>query len=187
VPLSEIKHYPGGKIFEVEPQFVEPDETAASKFSLFPADVAQEFNDYLAQPFDTASGGGLYSHRLSVRRMREVSNTMYRELPEIHRRRPYNPAWMNPADLARFGLRSGDKVALVSDYGQLTAIVQPDYSVRPGVVSISHGWGALPEDCADPAQAGSAVNLLISSERNCEQINAMPRQSAIPVNIVPLV
>ncbi len=185
VSLAQIKRHPGGKIFDVEPQFVDADETAA-RFAVFPPDVAQELEDYLAQPLASAAGHSTFSHRLSVRRLREVSNTMYRELPAIQRRRPYNPAWINPADLARMGLKPGDRVAVVSSHGRVAAIVLPDDSVRPGVVSMSHGWGALPEDGADPEQAGSAVNLLISSERDCETINAMPRQSAIPVNIVPL-
>jgi anaerobic selenocysteine-containing dehydrogenase len=183
VPLEEIKRYPGGKIFEVEAQQVEAGERAGGRFAVFPPDVDAELKDYLAQPTAAALA---FSHRLSVRRLREVSNTMYRELPAIHRRRPYNPAWLNPDDLMRMGLKPGDKVALVSDHGRVTAIVQPDETVRPGVVSMSHGWGALPGEAADPAEAGSAVNLLISSERDCELINAMPRQSAIPVNVVPL-
>jgi anaerobic selenocysteine-containing dehydrogenase len=190
VPLEEIKSYPGGKIFEPAPQVIEADDTADTRFAVFPPDVAGEFEDYLAQPLDGAGGaisaGRRFTHRLSVRRMREVSNTMYRELPAIHQRRPYNPAWLNPEDLIRLGLKPGDKVALVSDHGRVTAIVQPDAGVRPGVVSMSHGWGALPDEAADPAQVGTAVNLLIGNLSNCEKINAMPRQSAIPVNVVPL-
>lgn len=186
VPLEEIKKYPGGKIFDPQQQLVEAGQGNA-RFALFPADVGEEFKDYLGQSSAASVGGHApFSHLLSVRRLREVSNTMYRELPAIHKRRPYNPAWLNPADVDRMGLRSGDKVALVSDHGRVTAIVQPDETVRPGVVSISHGWGALPGETEDPQQAGSAVNLLVSSERFCETVNAMPRQSAIPVNIVRL-
>ena len=109
---------------------------------------------------------------------------MYQELPAIRRRRPYNPAWLNPQDLAELGLTSGDKVAIVSDHGRITAIVQSDETVRPGVVSMSHGWGPLPDQAGDCEKEGSPVNQLVSSERDCEVINAMPRQSAIPVNIV---
>ncbi len=82
------------------------------------------------------------------------------------------------------GLASGDKVAIVSDHGRITAIVQGDETVRPGVVSMSHGWGPLPEEADDGEAHGSPVNRLVSSDRDYEAINAMPRQSAIPVNIV---
>jgi anaerobic selenocysteine-containing dehydrogenase len=188
VPLDEIKQYPGGKIFDAEPQYVEPAKDAGGKFAVIPPDVADELAAVAAEASSpsgaTLSNGQLFTHRLSVRRMREVSNTMYQELPAIHRRRPYNPAWMNPQDLAALGLASGDQVRIVSDHGQITAIVQDDETVRPGVVSMSHGWGPLPEEWTDCTTQGSSTSLLVSSERDCEAINAMPRQSAIPVNIV---
>ncbi|HXR36130.1 MAG TPA: hypothetical protein VN754_09300, partial [Candidatus Binataceae bacterium] len=73
---------------------------------------------------------------------------------------------------------------LVSDHGRIRAIVQDDETVRPGVVSMSHGWGPLPDAAMDCEKEGSSTSLLVSSERDYEPINAMPRQSAIPVNIV---
>jgi anaerobic selenocysteine-containing dehydrogenase len=188
VPLDEIKKYPGGKIFDVEPQYVEPAGNAAGRFAVLPPDVEEELAAVAAEHFDPSgaaiSNGRRFTHRLSVRRMREVSNTMYREIPAIHRRRPYNPAWMNPRDLAAMGFAAGDRVEIVSDHGRIAAIVQDDETVRPGVVSMSHGWGALPDEAADCAEHGSSTSLLVSSERDYDAINAMPRQSAIPVNIV---
>ncbi len=188
VPLEEIKQHPGGKIFEAEPQYVEPARDSGGRFAVIPHDVAAELAQVAAEDIEptgiTASGRQNFTHRLSVRRMREVSNTMYQELPAIHRRRPYNPAWMNPEDLAAMGLASGDRVEIVSDHGRITAIVQGDESVRSGVVSMTHGWGALPDEAADYEQTGASISLLVSSERDVETINAMPRQSAIPVSIV---
>ncbi len=188
VSLDEIKKYPGGRIFDIDPQYVEAAEESGARFAVMPSDVAQELAAIAAEPVDKSglmlSNGQRFTHRLSARRMREVSNTMYQELPAIRRRRPYNPAWLHPQDLAQLGLESGDKVAIVSDSGRISAIVQADETLRPGVVSMSHGWGPLPGEDDDRAQQGSAVNRLVSSERDYELINAMPRQSAIPVNIV---
>ncbi|MGE0776617.1 MAG: molybdopterin dinucleotide binding domain-containing protein, partial [Sphingomonadaceae bacterium] len=65
-------------------------------------------------------------------------------------------------------------------FGRIEASVQSDDAVRPGVISMSHGWGSLPDR---DTHAGSCVNLLISTERDVEPINAMPRMSAVPVNI----
>jgi hypothetical protein len=50
---------------------------------------------------------------------------------------------------------------------------------------MSHAWGGLPDDASDYDEVGSNVSLLISNERDFEPINAMARQSGIPVNIVP--
>jgi anaerobic selenocysteine-containing dehydrogenase len=188
VSLDEIRKYPGGKIFDREPQYVEPANDSGGRFAVIPPDVADELAEVAAEAADASgaklSTGEVFTHRLSVRRMREVSNTMYQELPAIRRRRPYNPAWLNPRDLEQLGLTSGDNVAIVSDHGRITAIVQSDETVRPGVVSMSHGWGPLPDESGGCEEEGSPVNRLVSSERDVEAINAMPRQSAIPVNIV---
>ena len=188
VSLDEIRKYPGGNIFDLPPQYVEAADDSVARFAVIPPDVADELAAVAAEGFEASgakvSAGHVFTHRLSARRMREVSNTMYQELPAIRRRRPYNPAWLNPRDLAELGLTSGDKVAIVSDHGRITAIVQSDETVRPGVVSMSHGWGPLPDQAGDCEKQGSPVNQLVSSERDCEVINAMPRQSAIPVNIV---
>jgi len=188
VPLDEIRKYPGGKIFDADPQYIEPAKDSGGRFAVIPPDVADELAAISAETIDpsgaTNSNGQVFTHRLSVRRMREVSNTMYQELPAIRRRRPYNPAWMNPRDREALGLAAGDQVELVSDHGCIRAIVQDDETVRPGVVSMSHGWGPLPDEAMDCEKEGSSTSLLVSSERDYEPINAMPRQSAIPVNIV---
>ena len=186
ISLDEIKRHPGGKLFDRDPQYVEAADGSDAKFAVAPSDVADELAAIAAENTIGLGAGPLFTHRLTARRMREVSNTMYQELPAIRRRRPYNPAWLNPRDLEELRLVSGDKVEIVSDHGRIIAIVQPDESVRPGVVSMSHGWGPLPDSAGDEGSQGSPVNRLVSSERDVETINAMPRQSAIPVNIVRL-
>ena len=190
VSLDEIKKYPGGKIFEPERQYVEPANDPEATFAVIPADVAEELAAVASEAFDAGGAksgiGEVFTHRLSARRMREVSNTMYQELPAIRRRRPYNPAWLHPRDLEQLGLTSGDKIEIISEHGRITAIVQADETIRPGVISMSHGWGPLPDAADEGETQGSPVNRLVSSERHIESINAMPRQSAIPVKIVPV-
>jgi len=179
VPLTELKRLGTGHIFDLEPQFVLPAASNA-RFDVAPEDVVQELQDVLAQdaPLQVSS----YPFRLTVRRMRNVQNTMYHHLPAIRRRVPYNPAWLHPDDLLSLGLEHGTLVNLISDHGQIPAVVRPDPTVRRGVVSITHGWGGLPGESADYRQVGSNPNLLIDSRRR-DPINAMPVMSAIPVRI----
>jgi anaerobic selenocysteine-containing dehydrogenase len=73
-------------------------------------------------------------------------------------------------------------VRIVSDHDAIEAIVEPDEDVRPGVVSMAHSWGGLPDE-GRVEEVGSYTGLLISTDRDLETINAMPRQSAIPVRI----
>ena len=57
--------------------------------------------------------------------------------------------------------------------------------MRRGVVSVAHGWGALPEEQVDYRTSGVSTNLLISTSANLDPINAMPVMTGIPVRIVP--
>ncbi|MCO2075293.1 hypothetical protein IPC264_23715 [Pseudomonas aeruginosa] len=67
------------------------------------------------------------------------------------------------------GLDNGDHIEISSDHAC--------------VVSMAHAWGGLPGENADPATRGASTNMLISTDRDVEPINAMPRMSATPVNI----
>ncbi len=40
---------------------------------------------------------------------------------------------------------------------------------------------------ADDSAAGSCTTMLISTDRDCEMINATPRRSGIPVNITAVI
>ncbi|MFX8339374.1 hypothetical protein ABTL37_19375, partial [Acinetobacter baumannii] len=59
---------------------------------------------------------------------------------------------------------------------------EPD--LRRGVVSMSHGWGSLPDETVYERD-GANTGLLISTDRELDPINAMPRMTAIPVRLAP--
>src|SRR3546814_15738038 len=71
----------------------------------------------------------------------------------------------------------------ISDWS--SDVCSSDLTVRRGVISMSHGFGGLPED-GDYRVNGSVTNQLISLDRDCQTINAMPRMSGIPVNFRPI-
>jgi anaerobic selenocysteine-containing dehydrogenase len=179
VPFDEIRRVGAGRIFDLEPQFVQA-AAGEGRFEVAPPDVVRELTEVFAG--DVAGSQHEFPFRLAVRRMRDVQNTMYHHLPAIRRRAPYNPAWMHPEDLRCLGIEEGAMVSIISEHGQICAIVRSDSTVRNGVVSITHGWGALPGAGADYHQVGSNPNLLVSARRR-DPINAMPVMSAIPVRI----
>jgi anaerobic selenocysteine-containing dehydrogenase len=181
VPFDEIRRHPGGRIYPVEPQLVEPaDPQTAGHFEVMPRDVAEELRRVRAQSGDLPSP---FTHRLIGRRMRDVQNTTYQHLPLIRRRHPYNPAYLHPDDLARLATHAGVRARIVSATGSLTAILEPDEAVRPGVISMSHGWGGLPDAQGEESGYGACTNLLTTTESGRDPINAMPIMSAIPVRI----
>lgn len=183
VPLAEIRGHPGGRLFDVAPMTVEPAEPHHDgRFALAPADVLAEIDAAFHENTDLPAG---YTHRLCVRRLREVVNSVYRDVPAIAARLPENPAYLHPADLAGLGLASGDRVTLHSPHGSLPALVRADATMKPGVLSMPHGWGGLPGAAPDPASPGSNTNLLTHAYAGRQTINAMPVMTGIPLRIEP--
>jgi anaerobic selenocysteine-containing dehydrogenase len=178
MPYEDIRALEGGAIFDVPPQYVEAAEPdATDRFQLWPHDVAAEFAAMTAAPEPVDPDFPL---QLVVRRMREVMNSLGHQLPSVRRRRPANLAQMHPDDLAVLGIASGDPVRIDSRHGHVETIAEADPTLRRGVMSLCHGWGGLPGD----AQAvGVPINLLTSSERDVDPLNAMPRFSGLPVRV----
>lgn len=184
VDYEALAQHPHGALFpEVAPPVVQPaDDDADSRFDLFPDDVAADLA--------AAWASGVVEHRadrpfhLIVRRSRETLNSFGRRLPGLARR-PYNPAYMHPDDLARLDVEDGDLVTLTSDHGAVDAVVAPDNTVRPGAVSMSHCYGGLPGEDDDPRVYGSNPSRLLSITDDLQAISYMPRLSAVPVAVTP--
>jgi anaerobic selenocysteine-containing dehydrogenase len=185
VSLAELQSAPHGKVYEISAT-VEPARAESNaRFDLAPADVAAELAQVAAESFgtDVASDGSRFTHRLTTRRMRSVMNTALQGLPSIHAHHPYNPAYLHPDDMRSGGFDDGDPIDIISEHGRIPAIAEGDRTVKPGVVSMSHCWGGLPDARSGYDTVGSSTNLLVSSEQHIEPINAMPRYSAIPVRL----
>lgn len=191
ITLEELKLHPSGTYVDLAEQKVLPPrpEAVGARFDPMPDDVARELEAFLARV--SREGGAFerdgtrFDYLLSTRRMRDLFNSNGSQLGSVRKRTPYNPAYLNPEDLARLGVTPGDRIEITSAYGRVMAIVAEDKNLRPGVISIAHGWGAV-EDDSDPAISGTCVNLLIDLDRNFEPINSMPHMSAVPVNLSPV-
>jgi anaerobic selenocysteine-containing dehydrogenase len=175
VPFDELVRHPHGKVFdELEPLVVQPAASDADgRFDVMPDDV----HDELAAYRGTAASDG-YTHRLTVRRMRAVMNSLDPDKPMP----AYNPAFLHPDDLAELGLVPGDRVEIVSDYSRIVGIVEPDPTLLSGCVSMSHCYGGLPGEDYE-VHAGSCTNVLVDARRHRQAINAMPTMSGLPVRL----
>lgn len=185
--LQELKNFPAGKRFDLNGLSVAP-PSAEHKFEVWADDVRDEFEQYCSRdriPNGFKRDGQTFTHVLSCRRMRDIFCSVGTRIDTIRARNPFNPAYLNPDDLASLGLEPGDEVEITSAHGKVVAIVQSDPDMKSGVVSLPHGWGGLPAENEDPRAEGSCVNLLIDTDRNFEPINAMPHMTAVPINIMP--
>lgn len=191
VPFEQIQAHPEGRIFDVAGATVQPgDPASAARFQVAPQDVVQELDSAAREPSARAQAANEgFTHLLAVRRVRDVQNTMYRHLDAIRKRVPHNPAWLHPDDLLALGIATGDRIAIASAHGRIEAIAEADDSMRPGVVSISHGWGGLPGDTSDgndPHAGGVNVNRLTTTRSGLQTINAMPQLTALPVRVTSI-
>lgn len=186
--LDDLKANPHGVHAKIEHDVVLPaDPDATAKFEPMPADVAEELRRFLSDqstPGHWQREGRSFSHLLTTRRMRDLFNSNGRFVETVRARTPYNPAFLNPEDLAELKLAPGNKIEIESAHGRVVAIVDEDPALRRGVIALAHGWGDLPGSNAPVEASGTAVNRLIDTERNHEAVNSMPHMSAIPVNII---
>ena len=183
VPLSELMSSAAGQVYSVPSQRVEPGQGAA-RFDVMPADVASELRTVWAEGHQAVAPAADFAYRLIARRMREVQNTMYHDLPAIRRRVEDNPAHMHPDALAQLGLLPGTWVTIRSAHGQLNARVAADPTLRRDTVSLTHGWGDMAGTSAGAARLGCNVNGL-TSDIDRDPLNAMPVLTALPVSISP--
>jgi anaerobic selenocysteine-containing dehydrogenase len=191
IPLGEIRRHPSGAIFEAARCVVGPaDPRTAGRFDLAPAQLADELRAIRSEPLVAGAGyapGAMFSHRLISRRMRQVFNSTGVHLDSLRARGPGNPAFMNPDDMRGAGIAAGDFVDVESDHGRIRAVARGDHGLPPGVISMAHSWGGLPDQgdlTGDPA-LGACTNLLVASDRDFEPYSGHCRQSAIPVNVRP--
>ncbi len=179
IPLDVIKQNPDGALFDIHETVAARDPGNAARLEL----AAPLMIDELAQvratpPLDDPD----FPYRLITRRMNRVLNSFGRRIPELAGD-GRNPAFMHPDDMAALGLGEDEPVVIRSPYGVIQSHVKAEASLRRGVVSMSHGFGASPgED--DPDHLGGNTGRLLSNEVEFDPITGLPRMSAVPVRIV---
>jgi anaerobic selenocysteine-containing dehydrogenase len=152
--LAELKAKPHGAHATIEQEFVLPaDDDADGRFDPMPADVAGELQRFIAE--DSGPGrwhrdGRSFTHLLASRRMRDLFNSNGRFVETVRARTPFNPAYLHPSEFPALGIRPGDKIEIESAHGRVVAVAQEDTALRPGVVSLAHGWATRPTPTLPP-------------------------------------
>jgi anaerobic selenocysteine-containing dehydrogenase len=124
-----------------------------------------------------------YPFQLIGQRLMERYNTNGFGVPALMERRPYNPAYLCSADLEALGLQTGDLVDVSTPRSSIVAIVEADERLRPGLVSISHCYGDLPDRDEDVLAVGSPVARLIDVDDTYDPYSGQPLMANIPVSI----
>jgi anaerobic selenocysteine-containing dehydrogenase len=193
VPLEEVRRHPHGAIFaDPEPLATAPPADWPHRLQLAAAPMLEELA-VVAAALDRKAGAATSSATaafasadelellLVSRREHAVYNSAGHRVPALARRRAYNPAYLNPADAAHLGVRSGEMIRVASSAGCIDAVAETAADVRRGVISIAHGFPAGSSANRDPRSASTAE--LVDDASDCDPSSGLPRMSAIPVQV----
>ena len=185
ISLDEVKRFPHGHVFEelLDMRVGPGDADCDDRLDVGNADMLAELGEIgdRAQTIETDRDRPFL---FVPRRENRVINTTGRSLPGLMRGRHYNPAFMHPDDLSRLGVAPGDLVEIRSEYDTITGIAEADDSLRPGLVSMSHNFGANPGENEDPRVDGANTNRLLRTDVEYDRYTGQPRMGALPVAVV---
>jgi anaerobic selenocysteine-containing dehydrogenase len=172
----------GGHVFERPLTRVQPKpEGWSGRLQLGAEPMMQELAR-IAAASAARSGAEEFPLRLLSRRMHDVLNSSWHDNPRQQRPWAYNPAFMNPDDLARIGAGSGDIVEIRSASGSILGVAQAAPDVRRGCVSMSHCWGGNP-DQPDRPESGSSTARLLRNDQDFDPYSGIPLMSGVPVRV----
>ena len=173
----------GGKVFDPDPVLVagKPDDWAP-RLELADIDMLRELADVFAKT-NAPTATDEFPLRVISRRLHAAHNSNWRDVPALKSKHAYNPAYMNPEDMAAYSVHDGDIINISSLRATIACIVKSAPDVRQGCISISHAWGANPDEHSDPASCGSNTGKLCETDRVFDLRTGIPLMSAVPVRI----
>jgi anaerobic selenocysteine-containing dehydrogenase len=183
VPLAEVKKHPHGKRFDIDAAIEPRDRGCTDRLQLADPMMIAELAEVYGEDFAAKRLAMDFPFQLVCRRANNTLNSIGTNIPAQLKGRAYNTLQINPHDVAALRLREGQVVEISSRYASILGIIEGDDSVRPGVVSMTQGFGARGEaEELNPYLAGSNVNLLMH-QGEYDPISGIARMSALPVAI----
>ena len=184
VSLDEVKRHPHGALYPDPDRRVAPAEPGwTGRLDVGNAEMLADLEAALA-PGDAIDVSSDYPYRLLCRRMIHTFNSNGQDLDGLRTRWAYNPAFMHPEDLDREGLAKGDLVEIASKSGAILGIVEPDDTLRTGLVSMVHAFGGLPGDQDKQIRdRGTNTGRLLRVDEDMDRYTGQPRMSNVPVRV----
>jgi anaerobic selenocysteine-containing dehydrogenase len=129
--------------------------------------------------------GGL---RLVGRRDLRSNNSWMHNVEVLVKGKPRCTVQVNPEDAARLGLADGADAQVASRTGKVTIAVEITDAIRPGVVSIPHGWGHdLDGVELSVARRYAGVNSnLLADDELMDPVSGTSVLNGIPVDLTPV-
>ena len=188
VPLSEVKRHPNGAVFDDPSIVVLPkDEGWEGRFDLGNELMLRDLGVIVETgAVDMASWANAdFPFRLISRRTNSRYNSGGHTLTKLQQADPYNPAYMHLDDMNALELTPGDVIEIASGRATILGVVQPDDTLRRGLVSMSHSWGDLSEYDEDVRKIGGPISRLLSVDDAYDPYSGQPVMSNVPIAVRP--
>jgi anaerobic selenocysteine-containing dehydrogenase len=184
VPLAEVKTHPHGAFFpDASISVAERESGWAGRLDVGNREMLTDLENVAGALDKTAETDG-YPYRLVCRRMLHTFNSNGQDLEQLRRKWAYNPAFMHPEDLDREGLASGDLVEIASKSSTILGIVEPDATLRTGLVSMPPAFGGLPgQQDKRVREWGTNPGRLLRVDDGVDRYTGQPRMSNLPVRV----
>jgi anaerobic selenocysteine-containing dehydrogenase len=182
--LEELRAHPHGiDLGPLVPRIPEMLRTPSGRVELAPAELVAD----LARLWDTV-GGESPGMVLVGRRHLRSNNSWMHNLPVLVKGAPRCTLMIHPTDARQAGLVEGGTARVVSRVGSVDAIVEVTEGIRPGVVSLPHGWGhgrAGARLTVAAAHAGVNSNVLTDPEA-LDPLSGTAVLNGIPVTVTAI-
>jgi anaerobic selenocysteine-containing dehydrogenase len=130
---------------------------------------------------------GRREHRFVLvgRRHLRSNNSWMHNVPVLVKGKPRCTMQLHPDDAAELGLATGDAAVVTSRVGSITVPAEVTDAIRPGVISIPHGWGHdLEGSSMAVAREHAGVNSNILSDPELfDVISGNAALNGIPVDV----
>ncbi|WP_410576376.1 molybdopterin-dependent oxidoreductase [Amycolatopsis sp. lyj-108] len=183
--LADLEAAPHGiDLGALKPRLPEVLTTASGKVELAPDAITKDVPRLRAELEKTPDGGLL----LIGRRHLSSNNSWMHNLTPLVRGGNRCTVQVHPDDASRLGLTDGGLASVTSRAGKLEAPVEVTADVRPGVVSMPHGWGHDVDGTRTRVAAAHAgVNSnLVADETLLDVPSGTAVLNGIPVEVAPV-
>ncbi|MFC5731479.1 MULTISPECIES: molybdopterin-dependent oxidoreductase [Nocardioides] len=157
--LAELKRHPHGiDLGPLQPRLPDVLRTPSGRVEVAPeplvADLARVRDGLDDDPGDLVIVG---------RRQTRSLNSWLHNIPALMRGKDRCTLRIHPGDAASRGLADGATCTVTSDAGSVEAVVEITDTIRPGVVSLPHGWG----------HDGPGLQLSVAEQHPGANLNAL--------------
>jgi anaerobic selenocysteine-containing dehydrogenase len=177
-----LDHPHGVDLGPLEPRLPDVLRTPSGMVELAPEPLVADV-ERLRSAIGRPAGG----MRLIGRRDLRSNNSWMHNVEVLVKGRPRCTLHVNPDDASRLGLVDGEPASVVSRAGMVTIPAEVTDAIRPGVVSIPHGWGHdMPGVELSVARRYAGVNSnLLADEELVDPVSGNAVLNGIPVEVAP--